>query len=233
MELMDLKSAWDTYSSQEMDKHRLGKESIHELLKNRTQSLVDRIDRNIRIGLAVLLIFIAYVLIDSFFLADYLSKIIVNRVVEYPRWLAPIDSFSVVLIVTTYLFFVIRYVKIKRGLSIHVQLKDLLMGIRETLKTYQRLFYLVVVVLLLNMVVGFAAGFYEGLKIQADLVSGGIINLTTNQTLKIIGISLLAIFLMISLSFYVLRWGFNKLYGRYLVKLDETLLELDESENAD
>jgi hypothetical protein len=233
MELMDLKSAWDTYSSQEMDKHRLGKESIHELLKNRTQSLVDRIDRNIRIGLAVLLIFIAYVLIDSFFLADYLSKIIVNRVVEYPRWLAPIDSFSVVLIVTTYLFFVIRYVKIKRGLSIHVQLKDLLMGIRETLKTYQRLFYLVVVVLLLNMVVGFAAGFYEGLKIQADLVSGGIINLTTNQTLKIIGISLLAIFLMISLSFYVLRWGFNKLYGRYLVKLDETLLELDESENAE
>ena len=169
MDIKDLKSAWDTYSSQEVDKHRLGKENIHEMLKNQTKSLVDRIDRNIRIGLAVLLIFIAYVLVDSFFLADYLSKIIVHRVVEYPQWLAPIDFFSVVLIVTTYLFFVIRYLKIKRGLSIHLQLRDLLLGIRETLKTYQRMFYLAVVVLLLNMVVGFAAGFYEGLKIQAML----------------------------------------------------------------
>lgn len=230
MELKDLKSAWDTYSSQEMDKHRLGKESIHELLKNRTQSLVDRIDRNIRIGLAVVLIFIAYVLIDSFFLADYLSKIIVNRVVEYPQWLAPIDFFSVVLIVTTYLFFVIRYVKIKRGLSIHVQLKDLLLGIRETLKTYQRMFYLAVVVLLINMVVGFIAGFYEGLKIQADAVSGGIINMTTTQILKIVGIILLSITLVVAFLFFILRGGFNKLYGQYLNKLDETLEELDESE---
>ena len=233
MDIKDLKSAWDTYSSQEMNKHRLGKESIHELLRNRTKTLVDRIDRNIRIGLAVLLIFIAYVLIDSFFLADYLSKIIVHRVVEYPQWLSPIDFFSVVLIVTTYLFFVIRYLKIKRGLSIHVQLRDLLLGIRETLKTYQRMFYLAVVVLLLNMVVGFAAGFYEGLKIQADAVSGGIIRLTTNQTLKIIGISLMMIILVIAFSFLVLRWGFNKLYGRYLVKLDETLQELDESGNIE
>ncbi len=233
MDIKDLKSAWNTYSSQEMDKHRLGKESIHELLKNRTQSLVDRIDRNIRIGLGVLLIFIAYVLIDSFFLADYLSKIIVNRVVEYPGWLASIDFFSVILIVTTYLFFVIRYVKIKRGLSIHVQLKDLLMGIRETLKTYQRMFYLAVVVLLINMVVGFVAGFYEGLKIQADAVGGGIINLTTNQILMIVGISLLVIIPMIAFSFFLLRWGFNKLYGKYLQSISDTLKELDESETIE
>jgi hypothetical protein len=233
MDIKDLKSAWDTYSSQEMDKHRLGKESIHELLRNRTQSLVGRIDRNMRIGMGVLLIFIVYVLIDSFFLADYLSKIIVNRVVEYPRWLASIDFFSVILIVTTYLFFVIRYVRIKRGLSIDVQLKALLMGIRETLKTYQRMFYLAVAVLLINMVVGFAAGFYKGLEIQANAISGGIINLTTNQILKIVGISLLILILVIAFLFYILRWGFNKLYGRYLVKLEETLQELDESANED
>ena len=233
MDIKDLKSAWDTYSSQEMDKHRLGKESIHELLKNRTQSLVGRIDRNMKIGMGVLLLFIAYILFDSIFLADYLSKIIVNRVVEYPRWLASIDFFSVILIVTTYLFFVIRYVKIKRGLSIHVQLKDLLMGIRETLKTYQRMFYLAVVVLLINMVVGFVAGFYEGLKIQADAVSGGIINLTTNQILKIVGINLMLIILIVAFLFFVLHWGFNRLYGKYLQSLSETLKELDESEIID
>ena len=228
MDIKDLKSAWETYSSQEMDKHRLGKESIHELLKNRTQSLVDRIDRNMRIGMGVLLLFIVYIIIDSVFLSD-LPKAIAHKAIEYPKWLVPLDIFSTTLIISTYLFFVIRYQKIKRSFSIQLQLKDLLMGIRETLKTYQRMFYLTVVVLLINMVVGFVAGSYEGLKIQADAVSGGIINLTTIQILKIVGISLLLIIMVVAFLFFILRWGFNKLYGRYLIKLNETLDELDES----
>ena len=233
MELKDLKSAWDTYSSQEMDKHRLGKESIHELLKKRTQTLVDRIDRNIRIGMAVLGLYIVYLLLDYLFLTAYFSKIIIHEVIEYPKWLEPLDVFSTALIITTYLFFVIRYLKIKSSFSIHLQLKDLLLGIQETLKTYRRMFYLAVVILLINIVVSFIAGVYQGLKFKADSISDGIINLTTSQTLKIVGISLLFIVPLIAGSFFVLRWGYNKLYGRYLVKLDETLLELDESENTE
>ena len=230
MELKDLKSAWDTYSSQEMDKHRLGKESIHELLKNRTQSLVDRIDRNMRIGMGVLGIYITYLILDYLFLSAYFSKIIIHEVIEYPKWLEPLDVFSTALIITTYLFFVIRYIKIKQSFSIHLQLKDLLLGIQETLKTYRRMFYLAVVILMINIIVSFIAGIYQGLKFKADAISDGIINLTTSQTLKIVGISLLIIVPMIAGSFFVLRWGFNKLYGRYLVKLNETLQELDESE---
>jgi len=230
MDIKDLKSAWETYSSQEMDKHRLGKESIHELLKKRTQTLVDRIDRNIRIGMAVLGLYIVYLLLDYLFLTAYFSKVIIHEVIEYPKWLEPLDVFSTALIITTYLFFVIRYLKIKNSFSIHLQLKDLLLGIQETLKTYRRMFYLAVVILLINIMVSFIAGVYQGLKFKADSVSSGVINLTTSQTLKIVGISLLFIVPLIAGSFFVLRWGFNKLYGRYLVKLNETLQELDESE---
>jgi len=140
MEFKDLKSAWDTYSSQEVNKHRLGKESIDELLRNRTKTLVDRIDRNIRIGLTVLFVFIAYVILDSLFLSEYFSKILFQEVVEYPRWLVPIDYFSTTLIVATYLFFAIRYLKIRRSFSIDLQLKDLLKGILETVQTYKRMF---------------------------------------------------------------------------------------------
>ena len=232
MDIKDLKSAWDTYSSQEMDKHRLGKESIHELLRNRTQSLVDRIDRNMRIGLGVLLLFIIYLIIDSIFMSDLYSAI-GYRDVEYPKWLIPIDVFSTTLIITTYLFFVVRYIKIKRSFSIQLQLKDLLLGIRETLITYRRMFYLAVVIFMINIIVSFIAGVYQGLKFKADAVSDGIISMTTIQTLKIIGVSLLIIVPMIAFSFYILRWGFNKLYGRYLVKLEETLQELDETANED
>ncbi len=233
MDIKDLKSAWDTYSSQEMNKHRLGKESIHELLKNRTKTLVDRIDRNMRIGLAVLGIYITYLIIDYLFLSAYFSKIITNEVIEYPKWLEPLDIFSTALIITTYLFFVFRYLKIRTSFSVDHQLKNLLVGIQETLKTYRRLFYLAVVILLLNIIVSFTAGVYQGLKFKANEVSGGVINLSISKILIITGISLLIIIPMVAISYFVLRWGFNKLYGRYLVKLDETLQELDESGNVE
>jgi len=224
MDIKDLKSAWDTYSSQEMDKHRLGKESIHELLKNRTQSLVDRIDRNIRIGMGVLLLIIGYVIFDSIFLSD-LPKAIFHKAIEYPKWLVFIDVFSTTLIITTYLFFVIRYIKIKKSFSIQLQLKDLLLGIQETLKIYRRMFYLVVIILIINIIASFTAGVYQGLRL--------IENLTTAKIISAIGISLLIMIPLIVVSFLLLRWGFNKLYGRYLIKLNETLQELDESEHAE
>ena len=224
MDIKDLKSAWETYSSQEMDKHRLGKESINELLKNRTQSLVDRIDRNIRIGMGVLLLFIVYVIIDSVFLSE-LPKTIAHKAIEYPKWLVFIDVFSTTLIITTYLFFVIRYLKIKRSFTIQLQLKDLMLGIQETLKTYRRMFYLVLIILIINIIASFTAGVYQGLRL--------IENLSTAKIISAIGISLLIIIPMVALSFFLLRWGFNKLYGRYLIKLNETLQELDESEHAE
>jgi len=229
MDLKDLKSAWNTYSSQEVNKHRLGKETIDDLLKNRTKSLVERIDRNIWIGMAVLLVFIGYMLFGDL----YLSKMIIKETIDYPAWLNFIDVFSFILIVTTYLFFILRYLKIKRSFSIHLQLKDLLLGIQETLKTYRRMFYLAVIILMLNIIVSFVAGVYQGLKFKADSVSGGIINLSSHQILVIVGISLLIVVPIIAFSFFVLRWGFNKLYGKYLQSLSDTLKELDESESAE
>ncbi len=229
MNLKDLKSAWDAYSSLEVDKHRLGKENIQEMLKNQTKSLVDRIDRNIRIGMGVLLLFIAYVLFDDL----YLSKLLIPDSIKYPGWMIPFDVLSNTLIITTYLFFVIRYLKIKKSYSIDLQLKDLLIGIQETLKTYRRLFYLAVVILMINIIVSFTAGVYQGLKFKAETVSGGVINLTANKILLLIGISLLIIVPTITFSFLFLRWGFNKLYGNYVQSLDDTLNELDESETLE
>ncbi|HEY3370097.1 MAG TPA: hypothetical protein VGK10_04565 [Prolixibacteraceae bacterium] len=221
MELKDLKSAWNTYSSQEADKHHLGKESIHELLRNRTQTMVDRIDRNLRIGMGILLAFIALMILDDM----YLSKILIKEPFQYPSWMYPLDVFSDALIVATYLFFVIRYIKIKRSFSVDLQLKNFLTGILDTLTTYRRLFYLAVIILLINMIVSFTAGFYEGLKSSTRAME----NLTGSKILMITGIGLAVLIPLIAATFLLLRWGFNKLYGRYLVSLNDTLKELDES----
>lgn len=229
MELKDLKSVWDKYSSQEVNKHRLGKESIHELLRNRTKTLVERIDRNIRIGLWILLAFIAFILFDDL----YLSKIVISKFIKYPTWLSVIDVFSNALIVTTYLFFLIRYLKIKRNFSVDLHLKDLLGGILDTLKTYRRMFYLAVVILLLNMVVSFSAGLYEGVKYKAESIGGGLGHLSISKILQILGVGFAVLIPLIAGTFLVLRWGFNKLYGRYMVSLKGTLRELDESEEPE
>lgn len=209
-----------------MDKHHLGKESINNLIRTRTKSMVEKIDRNIKIGLAILLTFIAYVIIDDLFLA----KLMIKEPFEYPSWMIPMDVFSNTLIVTTYVFFVIRYLKIRRNFSVDIQLKDILVGILDTLKTYRRMFYLAVVILLINMTVSFAAGLYQGIKYRADSISGGIENLSTSKIFLIIGVGLAVLIPLIAGTFFLLRWGFNKLYGRYLIRLNETLKELDESE---
>ena len=228
MDIKDLKSVWDTYSSQEADKHHLAQESINDLLRNRTKTLVEKIDRNIRIGMFVLGVYITYVLLDYLFLSAYFSKILIHQVVDYPKWLDPLDIFSNTLIVATYLFFVIRYFKIKRSFSIDIQLKDLLIGILETLKTYQRLFYLAVIILLITMIVGFAAGLYQGVKFNMGSTSGGLENIATSKIFLIIGVGLAVLIPLIVGTFFILRWGFNKLYGHYMVSLNETLKELDE-----
>lgn len=229
MDIKDLKSAWDTYSSQEMNKHRLGKETIHELLKNQTKTLVDRIDRNIRIGIVVLLAYIAYVLLDDL----YISKLLIKEPIKYPGWMVPLDVFSNALIMTTYAFFVIRYLKIRRNFSADLQLKELLDGILDTLKTYRWMYYLAVIILMINVSVSFTAGLYQGIKFKAEEVNGGIENLATSKILLIIGVGLLILIPMVVLSFLVLHWGFNKLYGRYMVKLNDSLHELNEPQTPE
>lgn len=229
MDINDLKSAWDRYSSQEVDKHRLGKDSIHELLKNQTLNLVDRVNRNIKIGMFLLGAYITYIILDYLYLSVYLSEVIIGEAVVYPKWLEPIDVFSTALIIASYLFFVLRYLKIKRSFSPDTQLKDFLNGILNTLVTYRRMFYLAVIFLLVNIIIGFAAGLYEGIKYNTDTVHGGIQNLTTSKILTIVGVGLGVLIPMVALTFFVLRWGFNKLYGRYLIKVNDTLQELEET----
>ncbi|HNX54564.1 MAG TPA: hypothetical protein PKO30_03185 [Prolixibacteraceae bacterium] len=233
MDLKDLKSAWETYSSQEMNKHRLEKETIQEMLKTRTRSLVERINQNIRIGLTILLLFIAYVVADSMFLSAYFSKVIIHQVVEYPKWLEPIDFFTISLIVLTYLFFVIRYLKIKRSFSIDLHIKDLLKGILETVQTYRRMFFLAVGMFLLNMIASFSAGIYEGIKMNANSRNISISQIESSQIWKQVAFGTLILILFVALFFYVFRWGFNKLYGKYLQSIKDTLKELDESETAE
>lgn len=195
--------------------------------------MVERFNRNIRIGLVILGAYLIYVLFDYLFLSAFLSEMIIHKSVEYPKWLEPVDVFSTVLIMTTYLFFVIRYLKIKRSFSIDHHLKDLLAGILETIKTYRRMFYLAVIILLINIVLSFSAGLYLGIKSNTVNFPNGFENLSGAKIFGIVGVGLAFLIPLVLLTFFVLHWGFNKLYGRYLQNIEQTIQELDEPESQE
>jgi len=95
------------------------------------------------------------------------------------------------------------------------------------------MFYLAVIILMINIIISFTAGIYQGVKIKADAVSDGIINLSFAKIMMIIGVGLAILIPFVSLTFFLLHRGFKNLYGRYLVNLNETLQELDESVDAE
>jgi hypothetical protein len=94
------------------------------------------------------------------------------------------------------------------------------------------MFYSAIIIFLINMVIAYLAGYYLGIESKFDSGKGGLNNLTRSQILTIAGVGLSILIPLIGGTFFLLRWGFTKLYGRYLIYLNDTLQELDDKENA-
>jgi hypothetical protein len=225
MEIDDLKKAWNSYSSTESEKHQLEKDSINQMLQTKTKTLVERIDRNIRIGLLILFAYLIYLVLSEMLVNNYIH----DQAIKYPEWMWPIDVFSITLIITTYLFFAIRYLKIKRNFSVDNHLQTFLQAIVDTILLYRRMFYLVIAIMIINITLAFIAGFYQGLMIQNGNTAGNFENFTMSELILLTSFGLLILGLLISVTIFLLRWGFNKLYGRYLHILNDTLKELNEA----
>jgi hypothetical protein len=220
MELTDLKKTWDKLSSgKELDENQL-----KVMLGKRSGNLIERIERNIKIGFIILFGLILVVALDDFFI----SPMMIEEKNAIPGWIHFLNVFSYTLIFTTFIYFVIKYYRVKRSCDISCDLKDALRKIIETLNLYQRLFYLALISLAITQVLGFIAGLYQGsfAKLESQGVSFSEIQI--NQLLLEIGIGLAFIVFVVGGIFVFLRWGFRKLYGNYHLKLKRTLKELEE-----
>ena len=226
MELKDLKKAWDQYSSKEKGKE-LDENQIREMLRGRTKSLIEKIERNIRIGFVILLAFIIVFLVDDFIISPVLVEDI-SEGLEIPRWILFLDVFTNFLIIATFIFFVIRYYRVKKECDISCELSLTLKKIIDTILLYQRLFYFAIVVLVLSTSMGFIAGLYEGVIYSAQTQGIVIGDIETGKWIFIIFIGLLVLLLLTGGLFLLFRWGFRRLYGNYLQKLKLTLNELKE-----
>ena len=225
MELKDLKKTWDKLS----DGKNLDENQIREMLGKKTKTLIERIDRNIKIGFAVLFVLIFIFAFDDFFLSPLITKGLSENL-EVPKWLLFLGVFSSSLIFTTFLFFVIKYYRVKRSCDVMCNLRETLAKIIDTLSIYRRLFYLALITLLVAMALASVTGIYEGFPDKVEQTGASLAEIQIGQIILTIFLGIIFIIIPICGIFFGLRWGFRKLYGNYIDKLKLTLKELEEIE---
>ena len=225
MDLKDLKKTWEQMpGGRELDENQL-----HRMLSRRTTSLIERIDRNIRIGFAVLFVLIFMFAFDDFLVSPKLVSDMTQGM-EIPGWLVFLGVFSNALIFTTFIYFVIKYYRVKRSCDINCELKETLQKIIETLSLYQRLFYLALATFMIAIGSQFISGLYSGEKLKLEEQGAQFADIDPQQLILVVAIGFIALAIIMGVIFFFLRWGFRKLYGNYIQKLKDTLRELVETE---
>jgi hypothetical protein len=224
MELENLKRAWNKIPAEK----QLDENQLKEMLGKHSKSLIDRIDRNIKIGFGILFFMILVFALDDFIFSP---MILGNENISVPGWILFLGLFSNALIFTTFIYFAIKYYKVRKSCDMICNLKETLQKIIDTLKIYQTLFYLALFALLLAIGTGFITGIYTGFANKASEQGITFSEVGSGQLFVLIGLGLLILFILVSAVFLFLRWGFRKLYGNYIQKLNQTLKELEEIEN--
>jgi hypothetical protein len=226
MELKELKETWSRLSSG----RELDEDQIREMLRHRTGNLIDRINRNVRIGFVVLFALVVLFILDDFIFTPLLISES-QAVVEMPQWLIFLSIFSNILIFTTFIYFVVKYYRVRRICNISCNLKETLLRIIETLLLYQRLFYLTLFIFALAMALQFISGMYTGMAFDMENQGIQLSEIPVGKWFLVTGIGLLVLVLTVGGIYLLLRWGFRRLYGNYIDKLKATLRELNEIEN--
>jgi uncharacterized membrane protein (DUF485 family) len=223
MDLNDLKKTWEKIPSGK----ELNEDQLRSMLSKRARSLIEKIDRNIRIGFGVLLVLILLFAFDDFLLSPRMLQNLAGEV-TVPGWLVFVGVFSNALILTTFVYFVIKYYRVKRNCDVNCELRETLIKIIDTLLLYQRLYYLAVVTFMVAIGLSFITGLYEGVNASIQDQGGELAQLDSGKVALVIVIGLVILSLIVGGVFLVLRWGFRKLYGNYIDKLRANLRELNE-----
>jgi len=226
MDLNDLKKTWDKLpAGKELDENQL-----RGMLSKRTSSLIERIDRNIRIGFLVLFALILLFAFDDFLVSPTVLKSL-PKGVSVPEWLIFFGVFSNALILTTFIYFVIKYYRVRKTCDVICNLRETLKKIINTLQLYKRLFYLALATFMVAIGLAFISGLYEGVNASMSSQAGEAIQIDSGKLVLLVVIGILVLTVIVGGIFLFLRWGFRKLYGNYISKLKATLKELEEIED--
>lgn len=232
MELEELKSAWSKISS-DNERIQLKEEDINLLLKNRTLDISDKIGRNIRIGVAIILAwvclgfcidFLSTPLFDKYFNKPYLTQ-------QFMFWAFLLEVFNYILIFSAIILFWIKYSKIEKKKKESYNLRDNLQQMIKILNSYKMMFYIVLMIVILYVILSFSSGFFMEYNYQIKQSAIDISHFKLLNWATVIFVFIFVLGAIIAIYYLLFNFFFNRLYGRYLKQLNDTLKELDESHN--
>jgi len=230
MELDELKSAWNRITS-ENDKLQLNENEINSLLKNRTLDISEKIGRNIRIGMGIILGWVCLGFgIDFIFspiLEGYLDKPYLTEKLMF--WSFMIEVLNYILIFSAIIIFWIRYSKIEKQKIESISLQDNLQKLIKILNSYRVMFYIVLFIVLLYVVISFSSGFFMEYNYQVQQSAIDLSNFKFMNWVIVIFVFLFVLGVIMAIYYLLFNFFFKRLYGRYLKQLKSTLKELDES----
>ncbi|MFV0590862.1 MAG: hypothetical protein ACK5M7_05715 [Draconibacterium sp.] len=226
MDLNDLKKTWNKLpAGKELDESQL-----RAMLSKHTSNLIERIDRNIRVGFFILFALILLFAFDDFFVSPIILKSL-PKGVNVPEWLIFLGVFSNALIFTTFIYFVIKYYRVRKNCDVNCDLRITLEKIINTLQLYKRLFYLALAIFVIYFGLAFVSGLYEGINLKLTDQVNELVQIDSAKLVLLVLIGVFIITVVGSGIFFFLHWGFRRLYGNYISKLKAALKELEEIED--
>jgi len=230
MELDELKSAWSKISS-ENEKLQLNENEINNLVKNRTLDISEKIGRNIRVGIGIILAWVCLWFIINFIITPlfdkYLDKPYLTDGLMFGALLG--EAFIYVLILATIIIFWIRHSKIEKVKLDTMNLREKLQQLIKILDSYRIMFYIMLFIIIIYATLAFSSGFFMEYNYQIQQSAIDISKFKFIGWFVIVFAFLFVLGIIIAIYYLLFNFFFKRLYGRYLKQLKATLKELDES----
>lgn len=229
MELDELKKAWGEFSTK--NENKLSERDFSKMLNKKTTDLSEHVGRNIRIGIGIVSAWIALGFTIDFIATPWFEETMNKPYMTSPLidWSLAVEMLIYLLIALAIIIFFIRYRKLEKANIYNDQLRHRLKILIKTIKSYKRMFYIVLIIVLLYVVATFSLGFFMEYNYQLDEKGIDPTQLgTLSKTIMILTFGV-AISIILSVYYLLFNFFFKRLYGRHLKQLQATLKELNET----
>lgn len=217
MKLEDLKSVWKTAANQNADSNSLNSEEIKAMLSKRSMSIIEKINVNVKIGLAIIFTIIVLMIADNAVMTPVYQSWMdsyINQTIEIPGWIMTLSYVQIALAIVGCIYFWTCYNRVNKKNISSENIKQSLEGfilVFVNLKKLTKLFlFFFAVVLGISMTTGLYIGMQASVNGDAPTIS---------VYLMIFGIGLAMFGLILAGVYKLLQLAFRRLFGRYLSKL--------------
>jgi MFS family permease len=230
MELDKLKTAWDKVSSG--NENRYSEEQVEKLLKKRTKDITGNIKRNIYIGLGIVLAYVTISIIASLYTSPLLDNFIGKNNSELVVfWGSIVDTIIYILIIGSLIAFWTKFNKLQNHYNRNASLEQNISQQINLIKWYRKMFYMVLIIILVVVVAGFTTGFVMSFNQGAEQSGLSLANAGFLMWAFIALAFIISLSILLGIYYLLFNLFFIRLYGRQLIRLTETLNELQEPES--